>query len=72
MQKEVVASTADVLVIVVPFIALMFAWMLRLDEIIATPKGVKKEAKTICQSDPNEQPGLCDPDGRRWPAEGIR
>ncbi len=71
-QKEAAVANFDIFVIMGPFVALMVAWALRLDETIAAPSERNGKKRTIPRSDLNEHPGLCDPDGRPWPADGKR
>jgi hypothetical protein len=67
MNDTILSSGRDAFLIAIPFIGVLLACLLRVDELVAAPKpGGVKHRSTICGQDENGQPILCDPDGRPW------
>jgi hypothetical protein len=68
MQDTILTSSRDIFLVGAPFIAILMACFLRLDEIVAAskPGKVKRPRRPICGVDDDGEQILCDPDGRPW------
>jgi hypothetical protein len=68
MQDTILTSSRDIFLVGVPFIAILMACFLRLDEIITAskPGEAKRSRRPISGVDDNGEQILCDPDGRPW------
>jgi hypothetical protein len=66
MQDAILKSGWDSLLFAVPFVGMLLLVFLRLDEVIAAPKGVGRHVRPACGEDKDGETILTDPDGRLW------
>jgi hypothetical protein len=64
MDKNILMSTTDTLLIAIPFVIMLLINVFRLDQIIAAPKAALSGRQLRCGTDRFGEPILCDPDGR--------
>lgn len=64
MDEHILISSRDTLLVAVPFVFMLLITVLRLDQIIATPRGSMNRRRPPCGMDASGQPVLRDPDGR--------
>jgi hypothetical protein len=64
MEEHLLLSGRDTFLIAIPLIVILMITMFRLDQIIASPKGVVTGRRLACGVDKLGEPILRDPDGR--------
>jgi hypothetical protein len=64
MDKNILTSTTDLLLMAVPFVIMLLINIFRLDQIIAAPKMTLSSRQLRCGTDKFGEPIMRDPDGR--------
>jgi hypothetical protein len=73
MEEQLLISGKDTLLIAIPFAFILMFSILRLDQIVAAPKGALRGRRLACGLDERGEPVLRDPDGRlSGPPRGKR
>ncbi len=68
MHESVLQSGLETLLIAVPFVAVLFMAMFRLDAVIAAPKQAASLRRRPSGTDKHGRVLFSDPDGRPWPS----
>lgn len=72
MDEHILISSRDMLLGSLPFVFLLLLTVFRLDQILASPKGLREPRHLKCGMDESGEPILCDPDGRVWESGRVR
>jgi hypothetical protein len=67
-----VLAVPDILILTVPFLAILLMGMFGLDTDVANPERRSSARRFFCEVDGKGQSSLCDPDGRLWCPAGTR
>ncbi len=68
MHESVLQSGLETLLIAVPFVAVLFMAMFRLDAVIAAPRQTTSLRRRPSGTDEHGRVLFSDPDGRPWPS----
>jgi hypothetical protein len=66
VHETVLKSGWETFLVAVPFVAILLAWLFRLDVIFATPKQAGSLRRPLSGTDEEGRIILSDPDGRPW------
>ena len=72
MYETVLKSGWESVLFGIPFIGMLLACFLRLDEFLVAPRQASKPTRPARGIDNNGNAILCDPDGRPWAARPSR